>query len=317
MAWSGVPFKVAFRANRLTIDDAKSLHHQRRFRTRLQSESLILVRDVLPVDLAPRGKRPISFSAFPGIVRRYVVERDNLDVRRFDDAHGSVAIHGHDPAISRCRQAFLLGLVRSKHGAGRGLGSAQHERSDLASILRGEAERKRLDIAAGPILAGWNGVEVLIPVPLDLGGHVQSARSAVIGSTAVARRAGTNAATTATATSSTADTTIVAGSAGSTPNSRPFRNRDSGIAAAPPTARPMSAMAAPSPRIIRRISTRWAPSATRMPSSFVRWLTEKASTPATPTVAMTSASAANSPMSVAFSRCGAIVSSRISSSVCT
>ena len=54
-----------------------------------------------------------------------------------------------------------------------------------------------------------------------------------------------------------------------------------------------------------------------MPSSFVRWLTENASTPATPTVAMASASSANKPISVAFSRCGAIVSSRISSSVCT
>jgi hypothetical protein len=48
-------------------------------------------------------------------------------------------------------------------------------------------------------------------------GVAQSPRSAAIGSTAVARRAGIQAAATATANSSSADAAIVGGSAGSTP----------------------------------------------------------------------------------------------------
>ncbi len=86
------------------------------------------------------GKRPISLSAFPCIVFWHFVERHNLDLRRFDNTHRSIAIHDHDPVISRDRQAFLVGLVRPQHGAGSGLGSAEHESSDFESIRRCEAE---------------------------------------------------------------------------------------------------------------------------------------------------------------------------------
>src|SRR6476469_8207737 len=71
------------------------------------------------------------------------------------------------------------------------------------------------------------------------------------------------------------------------------RQRSDGLDAKEQAAEHTTAIAAPSPRIIRRIAPRLAPSASRMPSSFVRWLTEKARTPATPTVAIASARSAN------------------------
>src|SRR5262245_45862223 len=61
----------------------------------------------------------------------------------------------------------------------------------------------------------------------DSGGRVQqSLRSAVIGSTTVARRAGIHDATSATPTSRTADRAIVGGSAGSMPKSNPLSSAD-------------------------------------------------------------------------------------------
>ena len=55
--------------------------------------------------------------------------------------------------------------------------------------------------------------------------------------------------------------------------------------------------------------------ARRMPNSRVRALTENASTPATPTTAMSSATPANPPKTKAFSRVGASTSARMSSIV--
>ena len=60
-----------------------------------------------------------------------------------------------------------------------------------------------------------------------------------------------------------------------------------------------------------------APRLMRMPISCVRALTEKASTPAIPTMAITIASAPNDAMNSAFKRRGATVASRTSSSVAT
>ena len=52
-----------------------------------------------------------------------------------------------------------------------------------------------------------------------------------------------------------------------------------------------------------------------MPNSRVRPLTEKASTPATPTIEIASATAAKPPKTIAFSLSGASTSARTSSSV--
>ncbi len=57
------------------------------------------------------------------------------------------------------------------------------------------------------------------------------------------------------------------------------------------------------------------PTASRMPNSRVRALTENASTPATPMTAMSSATPANTPNTSAFRRSGASTSARTSSSV--
>ena len=57
------------------------------------------------------------------------------------------------------------------------------------------------------------------------------------------------------------------------------------------------------------------PTASRMPNSRVRPLTENASTPATPTTEIASATAAKPPNTIAFSRSGASTSARTSSSV--
>ena len=57
------------------------------------------------------------------------------------------------------------------------------------------------------------------------------------------------------------------------------------------------------------------PIASRTPNSRVRALTENASTPATPTSAIVSATPAKPPKTSAFSRSGASTSARMSSSV--
>src|SRR5262249_6763226 len=57
------------------------------------------------------------------------------------------------------------------------------------------------------------------------------------------------------------------------------------------------------------------PSASRMPNSRVRALTENASTPATPTTAIASATAANTPNTTEFRRSGVSTSARTSSRV--
>ena len=57
------------------------------------------------------------------------------------------------------------------------------------------------------------------------------------------------------------------------------------------------------------------PTASLMPNSRVRPLTEKASTPATPTTAIASATAANPPKTSVFSRSGASTVARTSASV--
>ena len=77
------------------------------------------------------------------------------------------------------------------------------------------------------------------------------------------------------------------------------------MAPARPIARPPSVNRKPSPTTIDTTFDRLAPSATRTPNSCVRWLTEKAMTPAIPAAVITSASAANKPSNVVVSRGGA------------
>ena len=78
---------------------------------------------------------------------------------------------------------------------------------------------------------------------------------------------------------------------------------------------PLTAITAPSPRTRVSRCRGVDPTASRMPNSRVRALTENASTPATPTTAIVSATAANPPNTSAFSRFGASTSARTSSSV--
>ena len=74
-----------------------------------------------------------------------------------------------------------------------------------------------------------------------------------------------------------------------------------------PNASPMPSSTPPSPRIIRCTRLLSAPKLIRMPISFVRALTENASTPAIPTAAMITASIPNDDTSAAFNRRGAML----------
>ena len=78
---------------------------------------------------------------------------------------------------------------------------------------------------------------------------------------------------------------------------------------------PVAAITAPSPstRVSRCRGS--DPIASRTPNSRVRALTENASTPATPTTAISSATPAKPPKTSAFRRSGASTSARTSSSV--
>src|SRR5262249_3923049 len=144
-----------------------------------------------------------------------------------------------------------------------------------------------------------------------------SCRSTTIGSTVLARRAGSQAATAATASITNAPVERMRGSAGATPASRPCTSRVKAIADASPIAAPMSARRSPSPTtsmITRRAS---APSATRTPISRIRVDTEYDSTPYTPIAASSSAAAANAPASVALKRGRASAAPTRSSSAIT
>ena len=74
-------------------------------------------------------------------------------------------------------------------------------------------------------------------------------------------------------------------------------------------------MARPSRSTMARMLLGSAPRAMRTPNSRVRLLTEKASTPATPTMEMSRATAANPPKTMAFSLSGVSTSARTSPSV--
>jgi hypothetical protein len=76
---------------------------------------------------------------------------------------------------------------------------------------------------------------------------------------------------------------------------------------------PAAAITAPSVITLLRRLFACSPSASRMPNSRVRALTENASTPATPTTAIARATAANRPNTTEFKRFGASTSARMSS----
>src|SRR5262245_34502754 len=82
----------------------------------------------------------------------------------------------------------------------------------------------------------------------------------------------------------------------------------------PPTT-PMLAITSPSERTLVRMLRGCAPRARRIPNSRVRPLTEKASTPATPTTEISRARVANPPNTMALSRSGVITSARTSCNV--
>ena len=78
---------------------------------------------------------------------------------------------------------------------------------------------------------------------------------------------------------------------------------------------PTATIAAPSRSTVLSRSAGVEPMARRTPNSRVRTLTEKASTPATPTIAMASATPANPATTNAFTRSGVSRPARTSSSV--
>ena len=104
-------------------------------------------------------------------------------------------------------------------------------------------------------------------------------RNAVLGSRRMARRAGIYEASSATRERSTATPANVIGSVALTPKRRLDKRRVMTKDAAMPMATPRTASRAPSPTIRRSTSLRCAPSAMRMPISWVRRVTEKATTP--------------------------------------
>ena len=142
-----------------------------------------------------------------------------------------------------------------------------------------------------------------------------SDRSASITSTRDARVAGISDAITAAAIS-----TAAAPASGTTPGTsmlpkNPPANLSSARPAITPVTMPAPAITAPSPRMRVSRFDGVDPIASRTPNSRIRALTENASTPATPTTAMVSATSAKPPNTIVFRRFGASTSARTSSSV--
>ena len=106
-----------------------------------------------------------------------------------------------------------------------------------------------------------------------------SCLSATIGSIRVARRAGSQHATNATATSSAATPANVIGSVAFTPNSRCSMTRVNPNAATSPIVKPMNGSFIPSTSTSRRRVASLAPSAMRTPNSWVRCATAKCRMP--------------------------------------
>src|SRR5262249_54843156 len=90
--------------------------------------------------------------------------------------------------------------------------------------------------------------------------------------------------------------------------------RDSSTPPIAPATMPPIPITAPSRRTRTSRCVGVEPIANRTPNSRVRALTENASTPATPTIAMRSATPANPPNTSALTRVGASTSARMSSS---
>src|SRR5262249_27136788 len=97
--------------------------------------------------------------------------------------------------------------------------------------------------------------------------------NAIIGSTFVARRAGSQQASSATPASNVATMTKVTGSVTLTPNTKLLTNRVNAKAASKPRAMPINANLIPCPMTSFSTSRCCAPSAIRMPISCVRCVT--------------------------------------------
>src|SRR6185295_1722323 len=131
---------------------------------------------------------------------------------------------------------------------------------------------------------------------------VHALRSAIIGSTAVARLAGKNDARRATTTRTTDIARNVGGSVALTSKRRLVISRASRCAPTRPSARPAATRTIDSRRTRCRTEPGFAPRAMRMPNSCVRSPTENAMTPAMPADVTARARAANSARSVAVRR---------------
>src|SRR6185437_8766156 len=131
---------------------------------------------------------------------------------------------------------------------------------------------------------GCHGPIICLPVQANnsLGrasAVIHSARSAMMGSIRVARRAGMYAASNATTNRSAVTAAYVAGSLVLTPNTIDRIKRVSAYAATPPTMTPTAAVTTACRKTDPRTFDGLAPSAMRTPSSRVRRATEYASTP--------------------------------------
>jgi hypothetical protein len=104
-------------------------------------------------------------------------------------------------------------------------------------------------------------------------------RKETSGSTLIARRAGIQHASSDTAIDNSAAPVKVNGSAGLTSKSKPARKRINTSATNDPSTTPTKASFRPCPIINRNSIVRFAPSASRKPSSRVRCLTEYEITP--------------------------------------
>ena len=196
----------------------------------------------------------------------------------------------------------ILGPIRATVPAGV---NTDHPR--LGAVERGKTGTRRRCR-----LGGGASVRRLTPPRTS-----QLARRATMGSTAEALRAGARQATAAMRMRINAMPANVIGSVASTWKRSPLISLVKRTAAAIPKARPTATRLSPSLSTMPRTSARPAPRAMRTPISWVRWLTEKATTPPRPAAVMQSARSANIRSSVVVSRGDARASPRTSSSVCT
>src|SRR5712664_728729 len=178
----------------------------------------------------------------------------------------------------------------------------------FGKIVEEAAARKQL---FKPIHDSPGAKTRVVPSSIRSGRH--SWRSATMGSTCIARRAGTKHASSATSRSRIVTPPNVSGSVGVTPKSSFVIKRVRPNDAPRPIAIPIIAIFVPCPRMSHRTSLRSAPRVRRTPISWVRCSTRYEITPYIPTEESTRATAANKARRIIEERCVETESETISS----